>query len=253
MRKVVNYILLIFILLQGCSIFRKTEVRDFQKAVGEVRAKDIVSNNLSNGSFYIQKASITVTDGSISSKFLATLKFRFPDSLQISLRAKIGYEAARIFMTKDTLIINDRINKKLRVGNPGDLKKKYGVDPDLIFVLLGDFIIDPESESVNIKCHNELSDNRFVVGGRNMDYRIDCKLKKITGARIEGEMKTGNLALDFSGFSDFDDLIIPGIITVSSDKSALKATIEVEKANRRYQGIIGPMRAGNNYDILRLK
>lgn len=253
MHKIVSFILLIFILLQGCSIFRKTGVKNFQKAEGEIRAKDIVSNNLSNNSFYIQKASIAVTDGSISSRFLATLKFRYPDSLQISLKAKIGYEAVRIFMTKDTLIINDRINKKLRVGNPQDLRKKYGVDPDLIFVLLGDFIIDPEAESVNIKCHNGFADNRFVVGGRNLDYKIDCKLKKITGAQFEGEMKTGNLSIEFSGFYDVDGLIIPGVTLVSSDKSALTATIEVEKANRRYQGIIGPMKAGNNYDILRLR
>ena len=40
---------------------------------------------------------------------MATIKYELPDKYLISIRSKAGIEAARIFITKDTVLINDRI------------------------------------------------------------------------------------------------------------------------------------------------
>jgi hypothetical protein len=252
MQKVIGTILIISVVLGGCSVFRKAE--NGGKALTSETGKniDIVKNNISNKSFYIQKASVTVSENSVTSRFLATIKYKLPDSVLISVKARIGFEAARIFMTKDTLIINDRINRKVRVGNPQVLKKKYGIEPSYIFVILGDFIIEQESLELPVNCRNGFYNDKFLVGDREINYLVDCRKKKIVSASFEGDIKTGDIDLTFSEFISAEDLIMPGIIEVSGTSSSIKAKIEIEKAVNNYQGYIG-FKSGGNYEVIRLK
>jgi hypothetical protein len=252
MQKVIGTILIISVVLGGCSVFRKTEKGGRVLSSGTGKNIDIVKNNISNNSFYIQKASVTVSENNVTSRFLATIKYKLPDSLLISIKARIGFEAARIFMTKDTLIINDRINRKIRAGNPQVLKKKYGIEPSYIFVVLGDFIIDQKSLDLQVNCRNGLYNDNFIVGDREINYVVDCRKGKILNASFMGDIKTGDINLVFSEFISTEDLIIPGIIEVSGTTSSIKAKIEIEKAVNNYQGYIG-FKSGGNYDIVRLK
>ena len=75
--------------------------------------ESIIKNNLSKENFYIQKADIKVTQDNISVRFIASIKFRKPDSLLISVKSRTGIEAGRAFITKDTILINDRIKQKI--------------------------------------------------------------------------------------------------------------------------------------------
>ena len=252
MQKVIGTIFLLSVILGSCSVFRKSENRS--KALTSATGKniDIVNNNISNNSFFIQKASVTVSENNVTNRFLATIKYKLPDSILISVKARIGFEAARIFMTKDTLIINDRINRKVRVGNPQVLKKKYGIEPAYIFIVLGDFIIARESMDLPVNCRNGLYGDKFIVGEREINYVADCRKRKIVNASFEGDIKTGSIDFKFSEFISADDMILPGIIEVSGTASSLKATIEIEKAVSNYQGNIG-FKSGGNYDVIRLK
>jgi hypothetical protein len=156
-------------------------------------------------------------------------------------------------MTKDTLIIIDKINKKIRVGNPQVLKNKYGVEPAFIFVILGDFIIEKQSQELPLGCRNGISSDQFIVGGRTVNYTIDCKRKKIVSASFEGDIKTGNIDMEFSDFIILEDMLLPGSVNISNDLSMFKAKVEIEKATINYEGIIGSIKPGSNYIVLRLK
>ncbi len=252
MQKIIGTIFILSVVLGSCSIFRKSENGGKALISATGKNSDIVKNNISNNSFFIQKASVMVTDNNVTSRFLATIKYKLPDSVLISVKARIGYEAARIFMTKDTLIINDRINRKVRAGNPQVLKKKYGIEPSYIFVVLGDFIIGQESLELPVNCRNGFYSDKFLVGDREINYRVDCRKKKIVKASFEGDIKTGDIDLTFSEFVFTGDLIIPGIIEVSSTASSLKAKIEIEKVVNNFQGYIG-FKSGGNFDVIRLK
>jgi hypothetical protein len=253
MQKVVPKILLLSLLLSGCSIFRNAGFKETAKTKNEFKNCDIVSNNISNNNFYIQKAVVTVSEDDVTNKFLATIKYKLPDSLLISIRAKIGIEIARIFMTDDTLIINDRINKKLRVGNPVDLKNKYGIDPSLVFVIFGDFIIAKEQMQSLVKCQNGSAEDQFFVEGKRIDYKIDCKKAKIVSASFGGEINKGNIIINFSEFIDYEGIRIPASIGISNDLSNVKASIQIEKANNNYGGVIGGIKKGSNYEVIRLR
>ena len=50
-----------------------------------------------------------------------------PDKFLISIKSHTGIEVARIFLTGDSIMINDRINKKLYYGSTSYLKNKYGL------------------------------------------------------------------------------------------------------------------------------
>ena len=100
----------------------------------------IENQNLTKRNFFIQKAEIEILSEEENQKLIASIKFIYPDQYLISLKSKTGIEAARIFITDDTVLINDRINRKLYFGKPAQLKNKYGISPAVLPVVLGDFI-----------------------------------------------------------------------------------------------------------------
>lgn len=253
MQKVIPVIILIIIIFQACAINRKTRARERTCNETAISKSDIVRKNVSLERFYIQKAVVTITGNQAESKFLATVKYNLPDSILISVRAKIGYEAARIFLTSDTIIIADRINRKLRVGNPKFLKSKYGIEPAMLFIFMGDYISGTENRDQTFKCIDCYSVSNLLLDGRNLSYRINCREGKISEATFEGDITSGNVLLKFADFTNFDGMIMPKIIDMKNDLSGISANIGIEKATGNYQGFVGRMKTGSSYDVIRIR
>ena len=77
----------------------------------------------------------------------------------ITVRSRTGIEAGRAFITSDTLIIKDRFNKKLLVGKPETLAKKYGIDPSFLFTILGDIVVeDKDRDGFNGMCEGRVQE-----------------------------------------------------------------------------------------------
>ncbi len=253
MQKVITVIVLIILIIQGCATNRKLKVRGKVYHESSIKNSDIVEKNVSLKRFYIQKAVVTITGNQEETKFLTTVKYNPPDSILISVRAKIGYEAARIFLTGDTIIIADRVNRKLRVGNPQLLKKKYGIEPAMLFIVIGDYIQGTESRDKTFKCIDGYSDNNLLIDGRNINYKINCNEGKIAGATFEGDITSGNIELEFNDFANFDGLVMPRYISIKNDLSRIKAEIAIEKATGNFQGYVRGLKTGSTYDVIRIK
>lgn len=252
MQKAAIGFVFIWILIQGCSTLKKAEtVEKAERSSGESMS-NIIEKNISNHSFYIQKADITITDNNSSTRFFALVKYKLPDSLMISFRARLGFEAARMLLTKDTLIINDRINKKTRIGKPEQLGNKYGIEPELVFTMLGDLIVNGKEKNSIIKCNDGLFHKDFSVGERQLSYTIDCRKGKVISTNFTGDKKTGSLKLDFSGFINIGGISIPGFIEAKSDLSDLSVTMKIDRAEIDYKGYI-EFRSPSNYKIIGLK
>lgn len=239
-------------MIQGCSTIKKTDVIDRAEGSSGKSLSSVVENNISNHSFYIQKADITIKENNSSTRFFAIIKYKMPDSLMISFRARLGFEAARMLLTKDTLIISDRINKKTRTGKPEELKRKYGIEPELVFTVLGDIIVNEKDKSGRIKCNSGLFVKDFSVGERQINYTVDCRKGKVIGTNFEGDKKTGSLNLEFSGFFNLGRIVVPGLIEARSDLSNLRISMKIEKAEIDYRGNIG-FRSPSNYKVIGLK
>jgi hypothetical protein len=252
----VRFVYIISLLfLISCSVTRKNvkpEAEMGYRGGNSGIALSVTRNNISQFDFFIRKAEISVDDEYYSGNFNANIRFRRPDSLLISLRSKLGVEAARIFLTGDTLMVNDRINKKLILGNTRNLEAKYGIDFKLIFTLFGDFIIDKSDESRRINCINGIYADTFSINGRRVDYKTDCRRKKITEAYFEGTLTKGNITIDYGKYKDFRGMVLPQEIKMRDDLSGLTVRIKIENVEPGWTGKIGFV-TGGNYDVMYLK
>jgi Domain of unknown function (DUF4292) len=244
---------MLIVIAESCSVSRKAH-----KTISEAEIRNgnileaVMSNNISNDNFYIQKAAITVTQNEISAKFLASLKFRKPDTILLVLKSKLGIEAGRAFITRDTILVNDRVNKKLMTGDPQKIKTKYGIEPAMLNIILGDMIINEDDKGRKLNCSGGISSNDFNVGSRKIEYLIDCRKGKISKAYIEGDVNSGNIDLEFSNFLRERNIIRPGLVVINDDLTSMKVEVQIEKVEIGWNGKIDFV-PGNGYKIVRLK
>ncbi len=255
MQKIAFLLIFILVLTEGCSVLKRSEKTGPGSAERNMKIDDagsIILNNLSENNFFIRKAEINVTNNNVTAGFTATIRFKLPDSLLISVKSKLGIEAVRALLTRDTILINDKVNKKLLSGNPKALEAKYGVHPAVIFALLGDFVIDKKDESRKVDCRNGIYKDSFILREKKVDYTVDCKRKKVTGAYFEGTLNTGNITLKYSNFKNMDGIPVPQKIDMIDDLSSMTVNMEIEKAEIGWNGEIKFV-PGNDYEVVHLK
>ncbi|HQG76005.1 MAG TPA: DUF4292 domain-containing protein [Bacteroidales bacterium] len=252
MQKVIVAILISIVFLGGCSTIKRRSGIVVDRTYTAENVSDIVGRNISGYDFFIQKADITVLENNSTARFLALVKYKRPDSLSLSFRTRLGIEAARILITADTLIISDRINKRTRIGKPEELKEKYGIEPKLIFTVLGDIIVEQRDEKRRIKCSNGIFENEYNVGGRQVNYTIDCRNAKLVRTNFFESRGLGILNLEFAEFIQVGPVVIPGLVKAKSDLNNIEVTVKVEKAEIGYKGVIG-FKSPANYRIIGLK
>ncbi len=255
MHKIIVILLILGVFSEGCSVLRKSgkaNLRPVEGVQNSDLAGSIKESNISAGNFFIRKAEITVTTNKGMDKFTASVRFRKPDSVLINVRSKIGIEVARALLTKDTVLLNDKVNKKLMTGSTKLLEKKYGVNPSVLFALFGDFIIEEKDQKRMIKCQNGLYKDSFIINDRKVDYTVDCKRRKITGAYFEGSLTTGNINLIYGNFKNMDGILVPREIGLTEDLSEIKINMIIDNVEIGWSGKIEFI-PGNGYEVIYLK
>jgi len=251
LRKLIN-ILGLSIILTGCSIAKRgvdnsaviTDVSDNRDIITIIENQNLTSN-----SFFIQKADVEIVKDGESESFIASIKYNAGGSYLISLRGKSGIEAARIYITKDTILINDRINRQLLFGEPVYLERKFGLPIDVLPLIFGDL----SSYS------NETDDIQFCVDGtmkleRNvkgiiMKYIVDCKKKKIVSAVRVDSFNTELARLRFDKFTDYVRGFFPTGIRINYIDSEI--FIKIVKFEAPWDGDIEFV-PGNKYEEIEL-
>ncbi len=207
--------------------------------------------NLTKKNFFIRKAEIKVISEDGSDSFLASLKFEQPDRFLLSLRSKTGIEAARIFLSGDTVLINDRINRILYHGSPMALKRKYGISASLLPVVLGDFLMNKVADPGSVTCINGKQDIVSIIDGVRVLYTIDCKLMKTILAVPDNSMNRAGLEISYHDFFSEAHVVIPGRIEVKDLQRKLSVEIKIVKFESPWIGNIEFI-PGNNYEMQQL-
>jgi hypothetical protein len=189
----------------------------------------IEENNLSNRSFTIQKAEIELDNNGTLVYLIANMRYSREGKYLISIRSKSGIEVGRVFITNDTILANDRVNKKLYYGSAGNLENKYGISFGSIPVILGDLMIIKKRKNEHIECKNGEAKFSESTNGRIIDYTVNCNRKKITLARLNGTSGGANLEIRFGNFVSREDVTYPGTIEISENESQPKIRIEIKK------------------------
>lgn len=253
MRKI-NFILFLVILSTGCSVIRIGGNRNYElsnEIIAERLLENIKKQNITTNNFFIQKAEIEISSQEGTEKVLGSIKFKRPDKYLISIKSRAGIEGARIFISDDTILINDRINKKQYYGSPQYLKRKYGITASVLPVILGDYITDNFSDNSQAKCSDGKLDIDCIVGGIKIKYVIDCKKGKTILAIPENSLNNGGIEIQYSDFLKSGDIIIAGKIEIKDFQGMTTIKIKIQKIESPWNGNIEFI-PGNKYEILQL-
>jgi len=245
-------ILSIIIFITGCSAIKKGKFSNYElagKSGSDSLLKRIVTQNLTNRNFYIQKAEIEILTEDDNQKLIVSLKYEYYGKYLISIKSRAGIEVARIFITNDTILMNDRLNRRLYYGEPKDLISRYGISADIIPVILGDFIYEKRKLKENVLCVDGKINLYSTIRGLKVGYIVDCKRNKIIEAEQKDSLGNKVLDIEYGSFIKINEFLIASKILISYKNS--KMNIKIRKMDSPWNGIIQFI-PGNKYSLIKI-
>jgi hypothetical protein len=211
----------------------------------------IVNQNLTRRSFYIGRAEFKIKSSVGEKSGLGTVKFLMPDKFLISIKSKSGIEVARIFLSGDSVMVNDRFNKRLYYGSTSYLKSKFGVTTAMLPVLLGDYVNDQKFDSARIKCTDGKLNVLGIINNVRVKYLIDCELGKNILTVPEDMEDENSLVIRYSEFIKGSNINSPGKIEISERKSSTIIEIRIQEIVSPWNGVIDFI-PGKQYEKIHL-
>jgi len=250
-----KYIVILALIVSGCSagrIKRTEKSKPVIESRSYILLDDVRKQNITNQSFFIQKAEIEVIGQSGTENLLGSIKFVSPDEYLISIRSRTGIEAARIYINTDTVLINDRINRKLFCGSTYDLKSKYGVTTSVFPLIFGDYINTNFSPLNSFDCVEGKVNIESSIEGIRIRYAIDCNYEKSVLAIAENSLKDEGINIKYKEFIKKGGILIPADIEIVDFQRETTIKIKIQKLETPWEGIIEFV-PGNRYEIKNLR
>lgn len=253
MQKVI-IILIVGIFVAGCSATRHLSTKnehDTNVPIGVSILGNVKSLNITNNNFFIQKAEIQVINENGKETFIGTIKFEKPDKYLISLKSKTGIEGARIYISKDSIFVNDRINKKMYSGSSFYLKKKFGLGQSFLPLIFGDIILNKDCEKGNQECIGNKMTVNCVEKGIMLNYEIDCrKGKAVSVSQVNNFVKNG-IEINYDSFHIIGNECVPQKVEFKDNQYNITINIKVLKIELPWNGSINFI-PGKGYELIEL-
>lgn len=177
--------------------------------------------------FNIVKAEVEVLNNGDSQKLIASMKYRIPGNYLLSIRNKTGIEAARVYLTHDTVLINDRIYRKLYCGSNEYLLKKYGIATNSLPLVLGDYLNGLSDVEILKDCSDGISQIQGYFDRKEIWYYLDCNRLKVTAVTISDKMGTDGINMRFSDFRFNGNNSYPAVISIEDMMEKTKIVIKI--------------------------
>jgi hypothetical protein len=253
LRKIAS-ILFTALLLWSCSATRKIKSENYVSN-GAVKTgnvlEDIQNMNISSKSFFIQKAEVELTSNEGTEKFIANIRFEYPDRYLISLKSKTGIEGARVYINKDSILVNDRINKKLYFGDSFYFKRKYGLNQSFLPLVFGDLLIDQRTGDKNLDCSENKKEFESAVQGVLLKYLIDCRMRKIVQVNQTGSSSNTSMVIKYEKFFRIENIMLPGLVEVKENEFNTRIRIRIMKVEYPWSGNVKFI-PGKGYELIKL-
>lgn len=198
------------------------------KSVLFTNIKETRDGNLSLSDFNIIRADVVADIKGEKQKFLASFKYEFPDRWLISLRSNTGIEAVRAWVTIDTVLINDRLHKKLYFGSGSIIERKYGVPVVAIPLMFGDLIESVLVNADSVQCNNGVHNYKSKINDLITEYSINCKEKKVTSCTISNYGK-GEIQFVYSNEKKIKEKKFPGKIVIKYPEENINIELLIRK------------------------
>jgi hypothetical protein len=223
----ITYILLIA-LLTSCSGAKKL-VKSKETGVGNASISEIVRQNITSSGFSIPKCEVSISSKDFEDSFDAGIKYEYPGKYLITVRTILGIELARIYLSPDTVLANERIGRTLYYGKPSVLSYKYGVPAEMIPVLFGDLILPEMDSGGYTTCRNGIGEIQSLVKGRRITYRVNCENKKIQETIVDGSNVNDMANVNYSEFQKAGNRIAPSLVQISGRNNEASITLKFSK------------------------
>jgi hypothetical protein len=222
-------IVILAITLSGCSSMKKTMTNLPVKSSDDRLAltERTTNRNLTARDFNIVKAEVEILNNGESQKLVATVKYRKPGNYLVTIRNRTGIEAARVYITHDTVLINDRIYRKLYCGSNEYLLKKYGVATNSLPLIFGDYLSDLTEVEILKDCTNGTSEIQGYLETKELWYYIDCKEAKVSAVTISEKTGTAGMNMKFGDFRSEGNIIYPAQIMVEDILEKTQISIKI--------------------------
>lgn len=248
-------ILVLFLAVTGCSIIKKGRSPNMQN-LNALPKGDLINDtekqNVTREGFFIPKAEIIVSELEGSEKLLASIKYKTPDEYLISIRNKTGIEAARIYISEDTILVNDRINKNLYYGSTFYLEEKYGISTALLPLIFGDYVGKMYPELNTHECIKGIVSIKGIISGIIISYNISCSNAKVINAVTQNNKGDRGIEFSFKEFLKKEQFIMPGLIEIKDIQRMTSIKIEIRKLETHWAGVLEFI-PGSRYDKIKLQ
>jgi hypothetical protein len=247
-------ILFLGIVASGCSVTRKSGSKHaaFPELIETKNdLENVTKQNITSAGFFIQKAEIELSNQNGKQKFIATVKFAYPDKYLISLKSRTGIEGVRIYISKDSLIGNDRINKKMYFVSVFYLKQKFGLTQSLLPLIFGDLIKGEKQQEPEEKCVGGSLEFKTLFKGVNLSYNIDCWKSKTSIVDVSNFYLEQSVKLRSIGYMNTGVITIPKVIEIEDLSQYSKIRIKFVKIEYPWNGNVKFI-PGRGYEIIEL-
>ena len=253
MRKIA-VILILNTLLGGCSISKKlvnTTSEYSSKHITDNILEDVKERNITNLNFYIEKAEIEIITEKGTEKYTGNIKFEKPDKYLISLKSRSGIEGARIYISNDSILVNDRINRKLYYANDFYLEKKYGFNLSCLPIIFGDIVLVKGYEENTGKCLENRCKIDCIVQGLRLSYDIDCNKRKVISVNEINNYVQQSLKFKYDSFLSIKEILIPKVMEFEENQHNIHIRIKIKKVDFLWNGSIKFI-PGRGYELIKL-
>jgi hypothetical protein len=239
--------------IAGCSASRQIAGKNSVSGTGNAieTINRALSKNLTNTGFFIQKGKISTNSEGGRITLFFNMKFKKPDTYLISIRSRTGLEAFRIFLNSDTVLINDRLNQTVLIGEPLDFVQIAGIPFELLRVSMGDLFINRPEIRNNEGCiNNEIKIDDYFMG-LIIKSTVNCNISKTEKVMLTSGTPEEFINISYSKYR-INDYNNPGKIIINDFSRKIKISIAVEKFIVPWLGEINFI-PGSGYAVKRLK
>ncbi len=240
MHKVIIYSISVFFLLAGCSTTAKlTDSRN----IADVPKRDfytygdIEAAGLAGTGFFVRKANVEIQTEGTSEKLSLILRRNQEEEYLASVRSRTGIEGARVLLTRDTLVVNDRINRMLICGRPESLYRLYGFNSWMLPLVLGD-VLAGDSSAAKIACKDNAVELKIRRGKNLISYLIDCKDYRTERTVVSDLYGPGEIKVEFGRFRQYGAFSFPEDITLSDKAGRYVVSVSFEDVEIPWKGDI---------------
>jgi hypothetical protein len=254
LRKVIGFLFSGFFIINACSLLKKAGNKDFlkQELTSNYNKSEIIKNgNLTNGNFFISRAEIQLIKDRKIERIIGTIKHTIDGRYLVTLKSREGIEGARIFISTDTILINDRLNRNLYYGSKSDFKIQFGITIELISLIFGDYISDHLTDTIIEKCTSGTTEAVMHKDGLNIMYLFDCNRSKIISTTLNNGMDSEKIHLRFKEFKMIERTVYPRIIEIDGMQRLGKLTIKITEIELINDGKINFI-PGKNFKMIPL-